>query len=292
MKHSSYFKKQGLLRKLVSLMLLLLVVKASFSQIITVIDQYGATIIIDTGKKPVDATAARNIQATIGLALPAAAQNVSDLKNEQNANDEKIKELSAEAKTHQAQQENLKTGWVTYSRNLQPYNEELARYTNDNNAYGRELAPYESTPAEQRSQSTYNYLKSWHERLVEWKGRLDVEKGPLTDEYNGLKNRQSTLEGGANRLLQESDQLQMKANNIKAKLGLAYQQLQQLVKYSGEIKAILNNNKSWQVTPTPSGMLNNANEKLKEKSNMGFDGNKELDWLREIIKPFVATANQ
>ena len=292
MKHPSLFKKQGLLEKIASLLVLLCITQFSFSQIVTVIDQYGATIIIDTGKKPTDATAARSIQATIGLALPAAAQNVSDLKKAQNANDEKIKELSTEAKIHQGQQDNLKTGWVTYSRNLQPYNEDLDRYTTDNDAYKRELTPYENTPPEKKSQSTYNYLKSWRDKLVGWKARLDNEKGPLTDEYNGLKNRQSALGNDADRLLWESSQLQMKTDDIKAKLGLAYQQLQRLVTYSGEIKTILDNNKSWQVTPTPGEMLNNANEKLKEKSNMGFDGNKELDWLREIIKPFVATANQ
>lgn len=272
-------------------MVLLFVGDCSFSQIITVKDQYG-TIKIDIGKKPVDATAAKSIQATLGLALPAATQNANDAKKEQSANDNKIKALSGEAKAHQAQQENLGTGWGTYAKDKQPYDEELGKYNKDLNDYNNERIPYENTPADQRSKDTYNRLHEWAGRLNDWKGRLDNQKKPLDEEFSGLKDRNSALENAAQNLLNESNQLQTKANDIRARLGIAYLQLEILYKYSKEINAILANNTNWHVNAVLGGLLNNANEKLKEKSNMGFDGNKELDWLREIIKPFVVTPNQ
>lgn len=225
-------------------------------------------------------SSAKSAERTADLALGALNAEAAALAKE----DAKLANDVAEfKKTHDAAQQELNSKTEEYKRNLSGYKARISAYNQTLTAYDAEVsqqsaqvAASNSLPATKRNPSTVNYLNTWKGRLDQQKAVLDTRKEKLDSERSTLDTQLAALD----RFQKEKETalaallepLKERASQLKFREGEAYRQLKQCQEYALAIRKLLSTQYNIE-TSTASTNLRSAEERLKELSNSGFDGN-------------------
>ena len=246
-------------------LILLLGTEPLLSQSIT--SSQGSFVLIPPGEL-VDSTAARSAKRVAELAMAAVTSDAEKLISQD-------KEIKTRGENYD--QDNQKYGedlaaynaeLATYNTHLKPYEDELATYSSDLSNYDASLNAYNALPGEQRDTGTYNYLMGEFTRLDNWHSNLDSKKAVLDNEFAVVMGKKSALDVRYNDLMSRYNQMDTDNKAIKAKLGTAYRQLEQINQYAMEINKLL---EKWQEPVINTKNLNTPLEQLKALSNKGWD---------------------
>jgi chromosome segregation ATPase len=249
---------------------------ASFSQeVITVRDQWGKPISVNTRQKPVDATAARNIIRTIELALSAAGQEAKGWALRDNAVKKELAQHAKRVSQYVKAKQDLNSEWNTHNSEVKIHDAEVAKLDEVIIAHNKNL----------------NRTKAEEERLQKLSDANDTRADGLDERQFQLLTRQSALDVQTLDLSQENSALEQQIKKIREGKGKSYRQLEALKAYATKINNDLKT-KKWEVLPISTAAIHGAYEKIKEFSNIEFDGNKELQQLQRVKKNFVAIPNQ
>jgi len=225
-------------------------------------------------------SALKSAERTSELAMAAVASDAGKLEAKQKKLDEdttayndKFKAAKTEFDSRAA---DYKIALNKYDGLKSVHQGRNAAYTTEVNSQAAEVAQSDALPATQRSQANVNRLNTWKARLDEQRATLMGEKRNLDLQKAALDVQQSGILDFAKKaqtdLQSQYDSLKLRQQELHIKQGDAYRQLQLCYNYAKQIKKILAD-KYHLSTPAGSPAWTGAEERLKELSNRGFDGN-------------------
>lgn len=276
--------------KMYTICILLILSYNSIAQNIIEIKNNSTTYRVDTKQQPVDITAARNIIYTAQLAMEALNTNIADLQNQKKETEQKITDHINKVASFANDKTQLEKDDANFLQRLQNHKTDLDNYGNKVAIHNVEVGTHNALAPEQRSQANADKLNARKTQLDNWANEIDKRAATLNTENKNILARYDNLIYRRDALINENQYLKDRYNKIDIKLGEAYKQLEQLAVYAKQINKLIDT-KNWDIAGIEKNIMNNTNERLKEKSNLVFDGNKNRNELANAIPPFVVKPN-
>lgn len=270
--------------------ILLILSYNSIAQNIIEIKNNSTTYRVDTKQQPVDITAARNIIYTAQLAMEALNTNIADLQNQKKETEQKITDHINKVAGFVNDKTQLEKDDANFLQRLQNHKIDLDNYGNKVATHNVEVGTHNALAPDQRSQANTDKLNARKTQLDNWANEIDKRAATLNTENKNILARYDNLIYRRDALTNENKYLKERCDNIEFNLGEAYKQLEQLSVYAKQINKLIDT-KNWDIAGVEKNIMNNTNERLKEKSNLVFDGNKNRNELANAIPPFVVKPN-
>lgn len=279
-----------LINKINIISILLLPCYNSIAQNTIEVKTNNTTYKVDTKQQPVDATTARNIVYTAQLTIEALNTNIAELQNQKKETEQKIQEHINKVTAFVQDKRKVENDDADFLKRLGDHKKDLTNYENQVSSHNVEVNAHNALTPEQRNQANADRLNARKAQLDNWANTISSRANSLNTENSNILGRYDNLIYKREILINENKYLKDRYTKIEFQLGEAYKQLEQLSMYAKQINKLIAT-KSWGIAIIEENIMNNANERLKEKSNLVFDGNKNKNELINNIPPFVVKPN-
>ena len=218
----------------------------------------GVTYLIMPPSECKDETALRSLGRTVELAIPVAEQNANEAKRDWDKNQKDISDYNVRLELYY-------TARKQTDEKIAAFNEERAEYEVDLAIVNADVNEYNSRDEQFRDQATYDRLSAEVSRLNNWWTSLENQRQDLLMIDTGLENTRVSLTN-------ESEALNREYDRIKIAMKTAYEQLLNCKSAAEEINTLLAGKYKVYGFIGPY-YLDITDEKIKELSNLIFDGN-------------------
>jgi chromosome segregation ATPase len=242
--------------------------------------------------KLVDESALRSARRTAELAMSALSADVEQLEGKQKALTGDVKGFNNRADLLKAdldsQEKALDAEFAVFDSKLNLFVKDMKSYNAEVADQRAQVEASNSLRPDQRNAANISRLNTWGDKLDVQKAALESRKQTLDREGAAFDNKAAKFE--ASRKTQVADlklayeNLRKRDDELSIKLGEAYEQLEYCYGYAQKIDTLLSDKYNVSVSTTPTGVMKDVGERLKEMSNRGFDGSTEKAPLTDSNK--------